>query len=68
VWKAKAYVAIGVFHGDIELTGGYEHGRDPYMMIAGAMTMFLHPAILALRPYVHQAPCRSVDCAVLAAL
>jgi len=27
----------------LELTGGYAHMKDPYMMIAGAVTMTVHP-------------------------
>jgi apolipoprotein N-acyltransferase len=39
------YVAMLVFHViTLNWTGGYAHAKDPYMMIAGGMTMFLHPA------------------------
>jgi apolipoprotein N-acyltransferase len=38
------YIAMLVFHLiTLNWTGGYVHMRDPYMMIAGALTMFLHP-------------------------
>jgi apolipoprotein N-acyltransferase len=38
------YVAMLVFHAiTLNWTGGYAHGNDPYMMIAGGMTMLLHP-------------------------
>jgi apolipoprotein N-acyltransferase len=29
-------------------TGGYVHGNDPYMMIAGALTMIVHPLFYTL--------------------
>ncbi|HTO93632.1 MAG TPA: apolipoprotein N-acyltransferase [Bacteroidota bacterium] len=39
-----AYVAMLVFHLiTLNWTGGYVHGNDPYMMIAGAVTMIFHP-------------------------
>lgn len=39
------YVAFLVFHViTLNWTGGYEHGNDVYMMIAGAATMLAHPA------------------------
>jgi apolipoprotein N-acyltransferase len=38
------YVALLVFHViTVNWTGGYAHGNDPYMMIAGAVTMLVHP-------------------------
>lgn len=38
------YTAMLVFHAiTLNWTGGYIHGEDPYMMIAGAITMTLHP-------------------------
>ena len=38
------YVAMFVFHLiAINWTGGYAHGNDPYMMIAGAATIVIHP-------------------------
>ncbi|MDH4070897.1 MAG: apolipoprotein N-acyltransferase [Ignavibacteria bacterium] len=38
------YLAMMVFHLiTLNWTGGYEHGNDPYMMIAGGVTMFVHP-------------------------
>lgn len=38
------YLAMVVFHAiTINWTGGYAHGNDPYMMIAGAVTILLHP-------------------------
>ena len=46
VWAGLrwVYVAMAVFHFvTLNWTGGYEHGRDPYMMIAGGMTMLFHP-------------------------
>jgi len=39
-----AYVAMLVFHViTLNWTGGYVHANDPYMMIAGAVTMLFHP-------------------------
>jgi apolipoprotein N-acyltransferase len=39
-----SYVAFLVFHIiTLNWTGGYAHGRDMYMMIAGAVTMVVHP-------------------------
>jgi apolipoprotein N-acyltransferase len=38
------YVAVLVFHVlTLNWTGGYVHGNDLYMMIAGAITMIVHP-------------------------
>jgi len=38
------YVAMLAFHViTLNWTGGYVHGNDPYMMIAGAVTMIVHP-------------------------
>jgi apolipoprotein N-acyltransferase len=38
------YVAMLVFHViTVNWTGGYSHGNDPYMMIAGGVTMLVHP-------------------------
>ncbi|MEK7672197.1 MAG: hypothetical protein AAB344_08260, partial [Bacteroidota bacterium] len=38
------YVAMLVFHIiTLNWTGGYAHMNDPYMMIAGAVTMTVHP-------------------------
>lgn len=38
------YVAMLIFHIiTLNWTGGYAHMNDPYMMIAGALTMTLHP-------------------------
>ena len=39
-----AYLAMLVFHLiTLNWTGGYAHMKDPYMMIAGAVTMTVHP-------------------------
>lgn len=39
-----SYVTFLVFHViTLNWTGGYEHGNDLYMMIAGALTMTVHP-------------------------
>ncbi|MCZ6775557.1 MAG: hypothetical protein O7D34_03755, partial [Ignavibacteria bacterium] len=39
-----SYVALFVFHLiTLNWTGGYSHGKDGYMMIAGAVTMIVHP-------------------------
>ncbi len=39
-----SYLAFLVFHIiTLNWTGGYAHGRDVYMMIAGAVTMVVHP-------------------------
>ncbi len=38
------YVSMMVFHViTLNWTGGYEHGNDVYMMIAGGVTMLVHP-------------------------
>lgn len=38
------YVAMLLFHViTLNWTGGYSHGNDPYMMIAGGITMVIHP-------------------------
>lgn len=38
------YIAMLVFHLiTLNWTGGYAHGKDPYMMIAGGVTMTVHP-------------------------
>lgn len=38
------YVAMLVFHViTLNWTGGYAHMNDPYMMVAGAITMTVHP-------------------------
>jgi apolipoprotein N-acyltransferase len=38
------YLAMVVFHAiTINWTGGYAHGNDPYMMIAGSVTILIHP-------------------------
>ncbi len=46
IWPALryTYVAMLVFHLiTLNWTGGYSHGNDIYMMIAGAVTMLVHP-------------------------
>jgi len=43
------YAAMFVFHLiALNWTGGYSHGKDPYMMIAGALTMIVHPVFYFL--------------------
>jgi len=43
------YVAMLVFHAiTLNWTGGYQHGHDAYMMIAGAVTMVVHPVFYFL--------------------
>lgn len=43
------YVAMLLFHIiTLNWTGGYAHAKDPYMMIAGAITMFIHPVFYFL--------------------
>jgi apolipoprotein N-acyltransferase len=38
------YLTLLVFHVlTLNWTGGYAHGNDPYMMIAGGVTMVFHP-------------------------
>ena len=38
------YIAMLVFHIiTLNWTGGYQHGNDPYMMVAGGVTMLVHP-------------------------
>lgn len=40
------YLTLFAFHIVVlNWTGGYEHGNDKYMMVAGAMTMLLHPLL-----------------------
>ncbi len=51
LWSALklTYVAMLVFHViTLNWTGGYAHGNDPYMMIAGAITMIVHPLFYCL--------------------
>jgi apolipoprotein N-acyltransferase len=39
-----SYVAFFVFHLiTLNWTGGFSHGNDPYMMIAGSITILAHP-------------------------
>jgi apolipoprotein N-acyltransferase len=43
------YVGMLPFHLiTLNWTGGYVHGNDPYMMIAGALTMIVHPLFYCL--------------------
>jgi apolipoprotein N-acyltransferase len=43
------YAGMFVFHLiTLNWTGGYSHGNDPYMMIAGALTMIFHPLFYML--------------------
>ena len=43
------YVGMLPFHViTLNWTGGYVHGNDPYMMIAGAITMIVHPLFYCL--------------------
>ncbi len=43
------YLAMLVFHLiTLNWTGGYAHMKDPYMMIAGAVTMTVHPVFYFL--------------------
>jgi apolipoprotein N-acyltransferase len=38
------YLSMLLFHAiTISWTGGYSHGNDPYMMIAGTVTILVHP-------------------------
>ncbi|HMK38633.1 MAG TPA: apolipoprotein N-acyltransferase [Bacteroidota bacterium] len=46
LWSALKliYVSMFAFHAiTLNWTGGYAHGNDPYMMIAGGITMLVHP-------------------------
>jgi apolipoprotein N-acyltransferase len=44
-----SYAAMLVFHLiTLNWTGGYAHMRDPYMMVAGALTMTIHPLFCML--------------------
>ena len=46
---AITYVAMLPFHViTLNWTGGYAHGNDPYMMVAGALTMIVHPLFYCL--------------------
>lgn len=50
-WPALrySYLAMVVFHIiTVNWTGGYSHGNDPYMMIAGGVTMIVHPLFYLL--------------------
>jgi apolipoprotein N-acyltransferase len=39
-----SYAAMLVFHAiTLAWTGGFSHGNDPYMMIAGTVTIIVHP-------------------------
>lgn len=43
------YVAMFVFHAiTVNWTGGFVHGNDPYMMIAGSITILIHPLFYLL--------------------
>ncbi len=43
------YAAMLVFHAiTVNWTGGYAHGNDPYMMIAGTVTIVVHPLFYLL--------------------
>ena len=43
------YLAFLVFHViTLNWTGGFSHGNDPYMMIAGTLTMAVHPLFYLL--------------------
>lgn len=43
------YLAMVVFHAiAVNWTGGYAHGNDPYMMIAGTVTIVVHPLFYML--------------------
>ena len=59
------YVAMLLFHViTLNWTGGYVHMHDPYMMIAGAITMIVHPlfywlpgsAYMLVRKYLGDRP------------
>jgi apolipoprotein N-acyltransferase len=46
LWRGLryGYVTFLTFHViTLNWTGGYAHGNDPYMMIAGGVTMLVHP-------------------------
>jgi len=44
-----SYLTFLIFHIiTLNWTGGYAHMNDPYMMIAGAVTMFVHPVFYFL--------------------
>ena len=48
------YIAMLVFHIiTLNWTGGYVHGNDPYMMIAGAATMLLHPFFYFIPVFIY---------------
>lgn len=46
-WRSQLkyiYIAMVVFHAiTLNWTGGYAHMNDPYMMIAGGVTILVHP-------------------------
>jgi apolipoprotein N-acyltransferase len=49
-----SYVAFVVFHLiTLNWTGGYAHGHDAYMMIAGAVTIVLHPLFYFIPIYLY---------------
>jgi apolipoprotein N-acyltransferase len=58
IWEGvrTSYVTILVFHViTLNWTGGYAHGKDVYMMIAGAVTMIAHPLFYFLPIGAYQA-------------
>jgi len=49
-----SYLAFLVFHViTLNWTGGYAHGNDPYMMIAGAVTMVVHPLFYFIPMFIY---------------
>ena len=51
-----SYVTFLVFHLlTLNWTGGYAHAKDPYMMLAGAVTMLAHPLFYFLPIGAYQA-------------
>lgn len=63
IWRGLriSYIAMMVFHAiTLNWTGGFSHGKDIYMMIAGSITILVHPffyflpmgAYLCVRKYL----------------
>jgi apolipoprotein N-acyltransferase len=56
-----SYAGFLVFHLiTLNWTGGYSHAHDPYMMIAGAVTMLVHPMFYWLPMSVYVLVCRQL--------
>ena len=64
-----SYIAVFVFHViTLNWTGGYAHGKDIYMMFAGAVTMIVHPVFyfIPISAYVFTRCCLGPGAALIA--